>query len=208
MLSAKRSTGVPNASSIETYRFGRRRILRVDQVLARRDAAAAASRQHQRQPVRIVLVAVAERRPEQDHRIVQHRAFAFLHVAEFAQQIAVLLHVPAVDHGVLPQLLGIVGVVRDLVMRVGDAFEKTEIDAADGVAEHERADARGVALERERDQIQHEADVLLMAWPDSRSASARESSDTSGFHVRFGSLARSMRVSSDRTIDRYSSTRA
>jgi hypothetical protein len=112
--------------------------------------------------MRIVLIAVVERGREQDHRVVQHGSLAFLHVAQFAQQISILFDVPAIDHSILPQFLGIVGVVRDFVMRVRHAFEKTEVDATDGVAKHERADTRCVALKGERDHIQHEAHVLLM----------------------------------------------
>src|SRR5438874_1420981 len=110
--------------------------------------------------MRIVLVAVAERRSEEDHRIVQNGSFAFLHIAQLSQKISVLLHVPAVDYRILPQLFGILGVVRYLMMGVRDAIEEAEVDAAYGVAEHERADAGGVALKRQRHQIQHEADVL------------------------------------------------
>ena len=50
--------------------------------------------------------------------------------------------------------------MRNLVVRIGHAFKKPEIDTAHGVAEHEGADACCIALKCDGDQIEHQAYVF------------------------------------------------
>ena len=56
-------------------------------------------------------------------------------------------------------LLGIAAVVREVVVAVGDV-DRGVVAVAPLVGKHERADAGDVALERQRDQVEHEPDVL------------------------------------------------
>jgi len=113
--------------------------------------------------VRAVAVAVAESRPEENHGVVEDRGFAFLHGLQLAQQISVLRHVPAVDQLILPKFVFCLSMMRGVVMSQGHAVEKTEADIAHGIAEHERADARGVALESSGDHVEHQFAMLLVA---------------------------------------------
>src|ERR1041384_4652973 len=53
--------------------------------------------------------------------------------------------------------------MRSIVMAQIHAVQETETDVADRIAEHERADARRVALESRRDHVHHQPAVLLMA---------------------------------------------
>src|SRR5882724_4382085 len=53
--------------------------------------------------------------------------------------------------------------MRRIVMTQVHAVQKTEADIADGVAEHEGADARGVALKGGCDHVEHQPAMLLMA---------------------------------------------
>src|SRR5690349_10589559 len=140
----------------------RGRIFAHDNMLPRGNPAAPTSGKHDKQAMWIMLIAVAQRRSEHDHRVVQNGPLSFLHVPELPQKIAILLHVPAIDDGVLPEFFRVLRVMRDLVMRVCNTLEKTEIDSANGIAEHERSNARGVALESNCDQIQHESNMLFM----------------------------------------------
>ena len=75
--------------------------------------------------MRIVTVAVAQRRREQHHRIVEHGGFAFAHAFQLPQQVGVLLDVPAIDELILPQLIGVLLMMRHIVMAGADAFAGT-----------------------------------------------------------------------------------
>src|SRR6266568_6697178 len=66
-------------------------VLAADQMLSGVDPASRLSGQHQRHMVRIVLVAVAQRRAKQDHRIVEDRRVSFFHALQLAEKIGVLL---------------------------------------------------------------------------------------------------------------------
>ena len=137
-----------------------RRVLAVDEVPTRRQRAAGPAGQHGRQVVRVVLVAVAQGRAEQHHRVVQQRPFPFADLLHPVEQLGALLDVPGRDPLVLVQLLGVVLVVRELVVAPLDALDEREVLVADRVAEHERGDPRRVGLEGQQEDVEHQPDVL------------------------------------------------
>src|SRR5688572_29843777 len=61
------------------------------------------------------------------------------------------------------QLIRVLRMVRDLVVRIRNAFKEAEIHAAHSIAEHEGADASGIALKRYGDHVQHQAHMLRVA---------------------------------------------
>lgn len=105
----------------------------------------------------IVAVAVAQSRAEDDHGVVEERGVAVAVAAQFAEEIGELLGVPRVDAGVLLEFFLGALVVGDLVVAAERRIEEGEIPAADGIAEHEGADAGGVGPEGEGEQVEHES---------------------------------------------------
>src|SRR5262245_27586199 len=59
-----------------------RRVLRVDEVLPGPESAAGAAGDDDGEVVRVVAIAVAQAGAEEDHRVVEDRAVALLHVAQ------------------------------------------------------------------------------------------------------------------------------
>ena len=88
---------------------------------------AATAGEDQREVFPLVRIAVPETGAEEDHAVIQHTAFAFLHRFQAVEQIGILLHVPEVDAGVLLQLFLLVGVVGTFVVTFVDAFEEAEV---------------------------------------------------------------------------------
>jgi glutamate N-acetyltransferase / amino-acid N-acetyltransferase len=86
-------------------------------VTAGAQASAAAASQQDRQVGRIMAVAVGHARSEQYHAVVQQGAVAFLDGCHLVHQVGKLLGVPAVDLGVRLELLGLVLVMTEFVMR-------------------------------------------------------------------------------------------
>ena len=84
VLSANLSTGVPNASNIETYRFASG-LFAVNQILPGIDAAAALATQHERQIVRAVTIPItsAELKGPSSCRAVR---IAFFHRLQFPER--------------------------------------------------------------------------------------------------------------------------
>ena len=131
-------------------------------MLAGLEAGFAAAGDDDRDVSRIVGVAVADRRAEGDHRVVEQAALAFLDVLHPVEHVGILLDVPAVDLLVLVELLAVVAVVGEVVVAAVDAFEEGEIPAGDVVAEHEGRDAGGVRPEGEDHQIHHDPAMLAV----------------------------------------------
>src|SRR4051812_26115385 len=120
-------------------------------MLARGDSAPSASAQDNWQVVWVMPVSVAEGGCEQDHAVFENVRVAFLHVAQLSEQVGVLVHVPATDDLILAQFVFALLMMRNVVVTGTDPFEETEAQIADGIAEHERTDASGIALKRQRD---------------------------------------------------------
>ena len=67
---------------------------------------------------------------------------------------------PAVDAPVHLLFFFFAFVMRKFVVRTFDAIDEGEIFAADVAGEHERADARGIGLERQHHHVEHQADLF------------------------------------------------
>ena len=179
-----------------------RRVFGVHQVLPGGDAAAAAAAEHDGQVVRIVAVAVADAAAEQDHGIVEHDAVAFLHVAQLAQQVGVLLDVPAVDELILAHLVGVLLVVRDVVVRAAHASRKEKFWLLTALPNMNVRDARGVGLEGQRDHVEHPANVLGVVFRDLPGGCAPRSSGARGFHLAALGFAGALHPLFERAHDR------
>ena len=132
----------------------------VHDVAARGDGSAAASGEDDGEIFRAVRVAVAHSRTEDDHALVEQCAAALADAAQFSDEVGVLLDVPLGDPLVVFEFRGVVFMMRRLVVRADSAAEECKAARTDGVAKHERGDARGVGPEGERHEIQHEPRVL------------------------------------------------
>ena len=133
--------------------------LRVADVPAGLERAAALAGQQDRQVVVGVAVAVAVAAAVGDHAVVQQRAVAFRDRLQLAEQVGELLDVEGVDRADLVDLLRVVAVVRQLVVAFGDADDPVLLLAA-LAGEHEGDDAGHVGLERQHHQVAHQAEVL------------------------------------------------
>ena len=87
-------------------------------MLSSGDLAGAATGHQDRQVVRVVLVRVPDRRPVEDHEMVQQRAIAVLRRPELQQEVGEELHVIRVDLRQLLDLLGCVLVMAERVVRL------------------------------------------------------------------------------------------
>ena len=83
--------------------------------------------QYQRELVGVMRVAVAQGRRKENHRIIEDASLAFSSSFQLAQKIRILLDVPAVDQMVLLQLVRVLRVVRNFMMGVRNAFQKSEV---------------------------------------------------------------------------------
>src|SRR2546423_10295024 len=122
-----------------------RTIFRVDEMLSGVDAAPTTSAEDNGQIMGVMDIPIAHPRPEKDHRIVKQRAFALLDVAQFAQNIGVLLHVPKINELVLSQFVRDMVMMRDFVVTPVDTVQKREALVVELVAERERANAGTIA---------------------------------------------------------------
>ena len=120
--------------------------------------------QQQRQVLHRVTVAVLKRAAEHDHRIVEQRRAAFIEALQPVQEVRQLLDVPVDDLAVLLACVaGSFAVVRDGMEAALHAGQERVILLRLRVAEHERADARGVGPERQDEDVQHQPHVLRRA---------------------------------------------
>ena len=111
-----------------------------------------AAHQQHRRIVAIVRVAVAHAGAEVDHRAVEQRRVAVLRLLQLADEFRQLRHVIRRQLRVFGNALGRVAVVRDRMVRLGEA--DVRIAAAGAlVADHEREHPREVRLEGEQHQI-------------------------------------------------------
>ena len=79
---------------------------------ARADPSATAPREHDRQVLVVVAVAVADAAAVNDHAVVKQRAVAFRNRFHLLQHVRELLDVEGVDFADLLQLVAVVLVVR------------------------------------------------------------------------------------------------
>src|SRR3954471_13075194 len=121
-----------------------RGFLRIDQVPSRGEGSPALPGQDDGQVVRIVRVAIAHARAQQDHRIIEQRPVPFLDRTHSLEHVGILGHVPGVDEFILLELLILVLVMGYFMVAAPDPFQKRKIMAAHGIAEHEGANPRRV----------------------------------------------------------------
>jgi hypothetical protein len=102
-----------------------------------------------------VHVRIADAAAVQDQRVIQERAVAFRRRLQLLEVVGEERHVERVDLRHARDLLRIVAVVRQRVMRIGHA--DLGIGAVARLArELERHDARDVALHRQHLQVEHQ----------------------------------------------------
>ena len=119
------------------------------------------SREHDRDHVLVVLVAVAHARPVHDERMIEQRAVAVRSRAQLLHEVAEQRKMVRVDLRVFGDARRDTTVVRDDVVRLGHADLRVA-DAARFDTVHERGHASDVGAPRERDQVVHHADVLVV----------------------------------------------
>ena len=107
-------------------------------------------------------VAVLDFAREEHERIVEQiRAVSFLGLFHALQEVGVLGNFPRRNRAQVRELLRIVLVVRDLVVRAFHAQERV-VPVAAGVVEHEGHHAGHVAAECRHYEIKHHLDVGLV----------------------------------------------
>ena len=137
----------------------RRRVVEAD-VPSTLELRAAAARDHDRQVRVIVDVGVAHAAAQQVQRVIQQRAVAVGRRRQLLDQVGEQRHVVGVDLRQLDELLRVVDVMRHGMVRLGDA--DVGIGAGAGLARQlEGDDARGVGLERQHLEVEHQPDVIL-----------------------------------------------
>ena len=105
-------------------------------------------------------VAVAHAAAEEDSRVFQQRAVAVGKRLQPVQELAEQLRIVGLKLGEGDELLGLVAVVRQRVMRLADAHLR--VDALAGFpAHHERHDPGDVRFVRDRKQVEHQRRVFL-----------------------------------------------
>ena len=162
----------------------RRGVLGVDQVAVALDGAAVVSRQQERHVVVLVCVAVAYRGAVEQHHVVDQRAVAVGRAGQLGHELAEERHVVLVDLLHLLDLLAVPAVVRQRVVRVGDAdlrIGRAALLAADHVGE----DARRVGLVGQQEQVVHQPRVVLER---DRDAGRRLQQRELAVGLRFGDL--------------------
>ena len=103
-------------------KVGLRRInIRIDYVAARLYAAIPAAQEQTRYVVMQVLVRVAHAAAVNRHRMIEQGSVAFLNRFELLDQVGKLFHVMAFDFRGLLNQLGSAPVMRQRVMRIGEA---------------------------------------------------------------------------------------
>jgi len=159
-------------------------VRRIDDVAVAPDGAAVVAQQQQRHVVVLVRVAVPNRGAVEQHHVVDERAVAVRRAGQLGHELAEERHVVLVDLLHLLDLLAVAAVVRQRVVRVGDAdlrIRRAALLAADHVGE----DARGVGLVGEHEQVVHQPGVVLER---DRDAGGRFQQRQFAVGLRFGDL--------------------
>ena len=128
-----------------------------------------AADQDVRQRIVVVPVAVAHVRAVHEQRVIEQRAVAVGRRRELLDEVREALHVIRLDPHELVDALLVVRVVRQRVERVRHA--DVVVRAVRALGHHDvRRDAREVRLVRERDQVEHQLDLLVERLAARRSA--------------------------------------
>lgn len=115
-----------------------------------------------------MLIAVADGTSKKNLAVIKDGGFAFLEGVELFEEVGKLRNIPLYNLRILFDVIGLVAVVRDAVPSA--EVKEVEATAGLGVTNHEGADARRVGLEREGQDVEHEADVFAVVV---RNAGAR-----------------------------------
>src|SRR5688500_3327641 len=107
-----------------------------------------------------VLVRIAQAAAIEQYRVIEQTAVAVGCGLQLLEKVAELLHLIGVDLREFLQLTRIVPVMRQPMMRFGDA-DFGERSRADFASEHEREDPRDVRLIRQALQIKHQLDMVI-----------------------------------------------
>ena len=102
-----------------------------------------------------VLIPVADAAAVQNHGVVEQRAIPVRSGLQLLQEVREELYVKRVDLGEERQLLGVVSMVRQAMVRIGDA-ELGIGPRADLARQHESRDPRRIRLESEHLQVEHQ----------------------------------------------------
>ena len=127
----------------------------------------AASRQHERNVHRRMRVTVRDPGPVNHGYVVHQRAIAVARGAQLVEQIREHLHVIRVDLRRFRNLLGLVLMVRDRMVRVGHADLRI-CHTALLMPEHERDHAGHIALISQNHQVEHQLEVVFPTRGNSR----------------------------------------
>src|SRR6185437_14685107 len=129
-------------------------------VLAADVLAVGAAHQDLRQRIVVVLVAVAHVRAVEEQRMIEDAAVAFLEARQLLQKVREALHVIALDDLQPPNALLVIGVMADGVEGIRHPDEIVGAVGAFG-DHHERGDAREIRLIGQRQQVEHQANLLI-----------------------------------------------
>ena len=124
------------------------------------EPARAAADQQDRQVVVRVLVPVAHAAAVEERRVIQEVAVAVGRRPEPLEEAGEELQMVRVDLGFLGDLFRNAVVVRDRVVSIGHANLRIA-QRAELARQHERRHPRGVALIRQRHQLEHQLGVLF-----------------------------------------------
>ena len=119
MLAPSFSISAPARCAIASSRFAVGSSC--DDVAVALHAAVCATHQNSRWVAAIVLVAVAHAAAPVEQRVVEQIAVGILGRLQLVEELAELHDLIGAQLGVLGQLLGVVAVMRDAVVRLGDA---------------------------------------------------------------------------------------
>ena len=146
-----------------------RRLLGQHYPAAGTQLSASTACEQDRQILRRVSVSVLECGTVEDHRVVQQRSAVPLgNRLHLLDQIDELGHVPLADDGVGLGELRVLLVMRNRVVVPAHAVEEGEVLAAEAVRHHERRHPRRVGLERQSDEVEHLANVLVARGRNAR----------------------------------------
>src|SRR5690349_21850072 len=106
-------------------------------------------------------VAVVHAAAVENQRAVEHRTGGLLRRLELAQERSQLFEIEAVYLRQFLQGVRIAAVVRQAVIGVGEPQELRERMVRHFEVELKRANARRIGLERQENEIEHRAQVLL-----------------------------------------------
>ena len=123
---------------------------------------AAATGDEDREIVVVVAVAVADAAAVDDHAAVEERAIPFARPIELLEEIGKLLDVEAVDLLDLRLLRGVLAVMGEVMVPLGDTDERIAL-VAPLVGEHEGRDTRGISQKGEDEHVGEDPQVFLVA---------------------------------------------